>query len=977
MAITQTVKIKVEKQAVSVDGEYRLVANSVGIYDYELELDEEWDDVESILVAFISPKITKVVDYKAGQTIIPWEALEYPGTLQVGVVGVNSDGTQKNTVYVDSKGGCSACAMTNGITVMPSVASSSTPTSSPDPSPDIWVTIQKEIGDLLELETTDKSNLVNAINEVLSVAGDKDFNDLENRPRYAGELMTGDTNIPDVDEAVEAEATARAQAISAEATARTQAISAEATVRAEAISAESSAREQAINAEASARQTAISDEASARQQAVATETSARQTAIANLDSAKVDKVTGKGLSTNDYTTAEKTKLAGLENYDDTEIREEISEIKEVIPEQATASNQLADKEFVNSSIATNTAIFRGTYNSVAELPTTGVTNNDYAFVVIYDTEQPTVVKQYDRYKYNGSAWVFEYTLNNSSFTAGQWAAINSGITSGKITEIEAAIAEKVDKVAGKGLSTNDYTTAEKSKLADLENYDDTEVRNLINGRQATLISGTNIKTVNNQSLLGAGNITIEGGGNVDDVKVNGTSVVTDKVANIDLTNYVEKEAGKGLSTNDYTTTEKTKLAGIEAGAEVNSVEDVRVNGTSVVDENKVAHVVGMETENRGEIFNDYENNQAYTSAATAAGNNNISGTKTIRIIKIEGERITTNINTTPIEVGWEVSLYIPDRGNIDFAGRVDSVDPQSRSFTVNRNLGNYPEPGEAYMWFPEHPDIAFSDWTNFGIGAFTHGRDNKANHEGSIAMGKGNVVSGKYAFANGKNNTASYASLVSGAENKVKGQCCEVSGSYNEVYLGANYNTLGGKYNIALGEAGTAFGQGLVVNGVAQTVLGQYNVQDNTGTYQLIVGNGVDVDHKHNAFAVKRNGDTELSGKLVDASNAPLTQTLKKLGALVKLTLRPNSTYTLFGVSGIKITDKSVSPESVICQNCRYVTFHYTRIAGADRAFMTYVLANGANPVYEYVTLNNNSVLEATCIGAPMFVIENALTLEQ
>lgn len=33
--------------------------------------------------------------------------------------------------------------------------------------------------------------------------------------------------------------------------------------------------------------------------------------------------------------------------------------------------------------------------------------------------------------------------------------------------------------------------------------------------------------------------------------------------------FVAKEAGKGLSTNDYTTTEKEKLAGIAAGAEVN------------------------------------------------------------------------------------------------------------------------------------------------------------------------------------------------------------------------------------------------------------------------------------------------------------------------------------------------------------------------------------------------------------------------
>lgn len=35
---------------------------------------------------------------------------------------------------------------------------------------------------------------------------------------------------------------------------------------------------------------------------------------------------------------------------------------------------------------------------------------------------------------------------------------------------------------------------------------------------------------------------------------------------VDLTNYVEKEEGKGLSTSDYTTEEKEKLAGIAEGA---------------------------------------------------------------------------------------------------------------------------------------------------------------------------------------------------------------------------------------------------------------------------------------------------------------------------------------------------------------------------------------------------------------------------
>lgn len=41
-----------------------------------------------------------------------------------------------------------------------------------------------------------------------------------------------------------------------------------------------------------------------------------------------------------------------------------------------------------------------------------------------------------------------------------------------------------------------------------------------------------------------------------------------------LSGKVDKVAGKGLSTNDYTTTEKNKLAGIAAGAQVNSVTSV-------------------------------------------------------------------------------------------------------------------------------------------------------------------------------------------------------------------------------------------------------------------------------------------------------------------------------------------------------------------------------------------------------------------
>ena len=46
---------------------------------------------------------------------------------------------------------------------------------------------------------------------------------------------------------------------------------------------------------------------------------------------------------------------------------------------------------------------------------------------------------------------------------------------------------------------------------------------------------------------------------------------------------VFKEAGKGLSTNDYTTIEQTKLAGIAAGAEVNVQADLLQDDESADD----------------------------------------------------------------------------------------------------------------------------------------------------------------------------------------------------------------------------------------------------------------------------------------------------------------------------------------------------------------------------------------------------------
>lgn len=106
-------------------------------------------------------------------------------------------------------------------------------------------------------------------------------------------------------------------------------------------------------------------------------------------------------------------------------------------ESANPVENQAIYAFVNSSVATNTANFKGTYNSLAGLESvTDATNKDYGFVITTDASGNTI---YNRYKFNGTSWEFEYSLNNSSFTAAQWAAINSGITASDKAKITNSI----------------------------------------------------------------------------------------------------------------------------------------------------------------------------------------------------------------------------------------------------------------------------------------------------------------------------------------------------------------------------------------------------------------------------------------------------------------------------------------------------------------------------------------------------------
>lgn len=154
----------------------------------------------------------------------------------------------------------------------------------------------------------------------------------------------------------------------------------------------------------------------------------------------------------------------------------------------------------------------------------------------------------------------------------------------------AAIAGKVDKVTGKDLSTNDFTDAYKTKLDGIETGANAYVLPQASastlggvkvGDNLAIDSSTGVLSGNYSaaSTSAAGLMSAADKTKLDGIEAGATAITVDSAISSSSTNPVENQAiytalagkvdtetGKGLSSNDYTDAEKTKLGGIEANA---------------------------------------------------------------------------------------------------------------------------------------------------------------------------------------------------------------------------------------------------------------------------------------------------------------------------------------------------------------------------------------------------------------------------
>ncbi len=245
-------------------------------------------------------------------------------------------------------------------------------------------------------------------------------------------------------------------------------------------------------------------------------------------------ITAKNLT--DIEDATPTNLTLLETYTQTEANLSDAVVKKhehankAILDTYTQSEANISDAITNKHTHANKALLDTYTNTDANISTVISKQHDHTNLSLLETYDQTNINITDsvskKHAHTNLPLLETYTASNLSISEAvtnthshlNTAALSnvSGINSGD--ENEASIKTKlgIASTSEDGYLTGADFTTFFNKAAFVHTHDDryfteTEVTSLLSGKQSTLVSATNIKTINGTSILGSGNIAIEGG----------------------------------------------------------------------------------------------------------------------------------------------------------------------------------------------------------------------------------------------------------------------------------------------------------------------------------------------------------------------------------------------------------------------------------------------------------------------------------
>lgn len=244
--------------------------------------------------------------------------------------------------------------------------------------------------------------------------------------------------------------------------------------------------------------------------------------------------------------------------------------------------------------------YKGSKDTYAELPSEGNEIGDVWNVVGADAVNG--VHAGDNFAWNGTGW------DNLG---------GAVVLDGYATKDD--LSGKVDKVEGSRL----MTSAEGEKLAGIATGAEVNVVKSVDDTEFTLDENgkLNIKALGQDKITGLADA---------------------------LAGKVSTEAGKGLSSNDYTNAEKEKLGAIEAGSQVNILEAISIGGTDTPISDKKVDIPVATAEKLGVVKSSSAKDQIAVGADGIMSINTVSLSK---IVQAADEILIINGGNSSLTIG--------------------------------------------------------------------------------------------------------------------------------------------------------------------------------------------------------------------------------------------------------------------------------------------------------------------------------------
>ena len=408
----------------------------------------------------------------------------------------------------------------------------------------------------------------------------------------------------------------------------------------------------------------------------------------------------------------------------------------------------------------------------------------------------------------------------------------------------------------------------------------------LNTKQDTLVSGQNLKTINNQSLLGSGNVDIQSGGFVPLVNGNKTGLVNS------LSEFYNTDIGIGAVIEGDGT---TPAARIEASGNKSHAEGGTTKALAFCAhaEGLVTEAAGTASHAEGDLTKAFgTHSHAEGSGTYATGNNaHAEGAGSTTVDPRSLPNNTTDTSNNGLEArgehshaeGWATKAFGPKShaegersiatGQMAHAEGLETIASGTCSHSEGDNTRATGTHAHAEGWQTQatgensHAEGNATQARSLGSHAEgDHTTAGQQNCNNCHAEGYSTTAIGDNSHAEGINTLADgYYSHAEGNTTRTDGEDAHAEGSST----------------VAVGDHSHTEGYGTRANNESEHASGYCNVSTassngnfdptNSTATLFSVGNGADPNHRHNAFEIKMNGDiylndgTKLQDKLDDS----------------------------------------------------------------------------------------------------------------